>query len=144
MSRLFFLFVFLILVCGHSLAQGTASISGTVTITDSSVLHGATVHILQLNRSVQTDDSGVYRFGDVPPGRYTVLVHLEGFGDASKTVDVAAGVAVNADFQLALASIKEQVTVTASGTEQSVFDSFQTVNSVGSTRIAERGGNISR
>jgi len=93
---------------------------------------------MQLKRSVQTDDFGVYRFVDIPPGRYTVLVHMEGFGDASRTVDVGSGTTVISDFQLEVASIKEQVTVTASGTEQSVFDSFQTVNSVGSTRITER------
>jgi len=84
MRRIFFAFVFVIFGSGLSLAQGTASISGTVTITDSSVLHGATVHILQLKRSVQTDDSGVYKIGELAPGRYTVLVHMEGFGDASK------------------------------------------------------------
>ena len=39
---------------------------------------------------------------------------------------------------LTLQSDKEEVTVTASGTQESVFDSFQSVNSVGATRIAER------
>ena len=138
MRRLFIAFAFLIFGCGVSLAQGTASVSGTVSISDSSVLHNATVHLLQLKRSVETDNSGMYRFTDVPPGRYTVLAHMEGFADSSKTVDVTAGSEVKLDFELEIASIKEQVTVTASGTEQSVFESFQSVNSVGSTRISER------
>jgi len=139
MRRLFLTFVFLIFGSGLSLAQGTASISGTVSISGSSVLHDAQVHIVQLNRSVPTDDSGAYRFSDVPPGRYTLLVHMEGFRDESKTVEVAAGASVTVDFQLEIASIREQVTVTASGAEQSVFESFQSVNSVGSTTITERG-----
>ena len=71
-------------------------------------------------------------------GRYTILVHNEGFADASKIVDVAANGVVTADFKLQITSLKEEVTVTASGTEQSVFDSFQTVNSIGSTRIIEK------
>jgi len=67
-----------------------------------------------------------------------VLVHLEGFADASQVVTVANASNQSVDFQLQIASLQEQVTVTSSGTEQSVFDSFQTVNSVGATRIAER------
>jgi iron complex outermembrane receptor protein len=115
----------------------TGSVSGTVTIGDA-VLHDAEVHILQLKRSVRTDETGTYKFADVPPGRYAIIVHKEGFADASTTVQITAGTEITANFRLTLASISEQVTVTASGTEQTVFESFQTVNSVGSTRIAER------
>ena len=138
MKTVFFAFLFLLFNSAFADAQGSASVSGTVSIGDSSVLHDAQVHLLQLRRSVQTDDNGEYRFADVPAGRYTVLVHMEGFQDASRTIEVTAGVDVKADFKLEIASIKEQVTVTASGIEQSVFDSFQSVNSVGSTRITER------
>jgi iron complex outermembrane receptor protein len=113
----------------------TGSVSGTVTIGDA-VLHDAEVHILQLKRSVRTDETGTYKFADVPPGRYAIIVHKEGFADASTTVQITAGTEITANFRLTLASISEQVTVTASGTEQTVFESFQTVNSVGSTRIA--------
>ena len=35
------------------------------------------VHILQLKRAVQTDDSRNYRLAGIPPGRYTILVHKE-------------------------------------------------------------------
>ncbi len=135
--KVFFASLFLLFGNLFSIAQSTGGISGTVTIGDSAILHGAEVHVLQLKRAVQTDAEGKYQFTDIPPGRYTILVHKEGFSDASRIVDVTAA-GVQADFQLTIASIQEQVTVTASGTEQSVFDSFQTVNSVGSTRIAER------
>ncbi|HKP70154.1 MAG TPA: TonB-dependent receptor [Pyrinomonadaceae bacterium] len=138
MKKLFFGFVFLIFGAGFSLAQGTATVSGTVSLTDSSVLHDAQVHLMQLKRTVQTGDDGTYKFDNVPPGRYTLLVHMEGFQDSSKAIEVTAGADLKFDFQLAIASIKEQVTVTASGTEQSVFESFQSVNSVGSTKITER------
>ena len=74
----------------------------------------------------------------MPPGRYTVLVHIEGFADATRIVTVASGAAAAVDFAMQISALKEQVTVTASGTEQSVFDSFQSVNSVGSTQITER------
>jgi iron complex outermembrane receptor protein len=138
MTRVFSVSVLLLLLTAYSFGQGAGSVSGTVTINQTTPLHDAEVHILQLRRSVTTDDAGRYEINDLPPGRYTILVHVEGFADASKTVEITAGSRIQTDFQLTIASIKEQVTVTASGTEQSVFDSFQTVNSVGSTRIAER------
>lgn len=135
-----FLFIFAVLTFAavNGLAQNAGKITGSVTISDSTALHGAEVQITQLKRSTHTDENGKFELADVPPGRYTILVHMEGFSDATKTVTIAAGGTANLDFQLLIASIKEQVTVTSSGSEQSVFDSFQTVNSVGSTSITER------
>lgn len=115
-----------------------AAISGKVTLGNQNALHDAEVQIPQLSRSTHTDAEGNYSFTDIPAGRYTLLVHLEGFSDSTKTITVSSGAALTLDFQLEIAALKEQVTVTASGEEQSVFDSFQTVTSVGSTRIAEK------
>lgn len=128
---------FIFLFAGVAIAQ-TGTVSGTVTFTDGSALHDASVQLVQTRQTTRTDENGGYRFENVPPGRYTVLVHLEGFADASKSATVTSGEAAALDFQLQIASLEEQVTVTASGAEQSIFDSFQSVNSVGSTRITER------
>ncbi len=118
-------------------AQGSR-ISGKVTYGDNLALHDATIQIAQTRQTVRTADDGSYEFTNVPPGRYTLLVHLEGFSNATRAVTVGAGAPVTADFQLQIEALSEEVTVTASGTEQSVFDSFQSVNTVGSTRITER------
>lgn len=131
----------LILVIGIFTIQGmaqTGSITGRVTYGDGTPLHDASVQIVQTQQSVRTDPDGKYQLTGLAPGRYTVLVHLEGFADSSRTVTLGASGSVNADFKLQITALKEEVTVTASGTEQSVFDSFQTVSSVGSTRIAEK------
>ena len=142
MSKLtysFFTTVFLLISAVFISAQ-TATISGNVTYGgDNSPLHDASVQIVQLKQTVVTDDDGNYRFENVPAGRYTLLVHIEGFADASKVIEVPASGITKADFTLQISSLKEEVTVTASGTEQTIFDSFQTVSSVGSTQIAERG-----
>lgn len=120
-------------------AFGQSKIAGTVKYGDNLPLHDASVSLVQTRQSTRTDESGSYEFTGVPAGRYTVLVHLEGFADATRPVTIGTGdAAITADFQMQITSLKEQVTVTASGTEQSVFDSFQSVNSVGSTQIAER------
>lgn len=120
-------------------AQANGKISGKVFYNENTILHDASVQIAQTKQAVVTDENGFYEIADVPPGRYTILVHIEGFADATKIVDVAAGASITLDFQLQIASLKEQVTVTSSGTEQSIFDSFQTVDSIGSTRITEKG-----
>lgn len=131
---------FLVLFFATSLgcfAQNFGTIKGKVTYGDNVALHDASVSIVQTRQSARTDDNGNFEIANVPPGRYTVLVHLDGFSDATQVVTVQSG-PVSLNFQLQLISLKEQVTVTASGTEQSVFDSFQSVNSVGSTQITER------
>lgn len=130
-------FAFIFIFAAAAFAQN-GKISGKVTFGDSTPLHDATVRVVQLQQTVETDDDGNYEITNIPVGRYTILVHLEGFSDATKLVNVTSGAALTLDFALQLDALKEQVTVTASGTEQSTFDSFQTVNSVSSTRITEK------
>ncbi len=120
-------------------AQTSSKISGKVSYNNTTPLHDASVQIIQLKQTVRTDENGFYEFTNIPPGRYTILVHIEGFADATKIIDVASGINLTLSFALQITSLKEQVTVTSSGTEQSVFDSFQTVDSVGQTRIIEKG-----
>jgi iron complex outermembrane receptor protein len=129
----------LFIFSASAFAQSNGKISGKVTYGgDNTILHDAAVQIVQLKRTAATDDDGNYEFTDIPPGRYTLLVHIEGFADATKIVDLKAGASETADFALQISSVRADVTVTASGTEQSVFDSFQSVNSVSSTQITER------
>ena len=118
--------------------QSTGTISGRVTHGTQTPLHSATVSIGQLGISTRTDDDGRFTLEGVPAGRHTVLVHIEGFADSTAVITVPAGGSINRDFNLEILALREEVTVTTTGTEQSVFESFQTVTSVGSTRITER------
>jgi iron complex outermembrane receptor protein len=143
MKQIRFLFALAAILLVFSLAafaQTTnGKISGKVTYGgDNTILHDAAVQIVQLRRTVSTDAAGNYEFTDIPPGRYTILVHIEGFADATKIVDLTAGASRTVDFELQISSLRADVTVTASGTEQSVFDSFQSVNTLGATQITER------
>lgn len=120
-------------------AQATGKISGTVYFGgDNTVMHQVSVQIVELKRNVVTDDSGHYEFANVPPGKYTVLAHQEGFGDSSQKIQVNAGTPATVDFVLQIAGVKEQVTVTASGAEQSVFESIASVSTVDSNLISQR------
>ena len=74
-----------------ALAQSGGKLKGTVTLSDSGKpIHNVLVTILQLRRTVNTDESGDYMFDDVPPGRYSVLAHLDRVPDAVQNVTIAA------------------------------------------------------
>jgi iron complex outermembrane receptor protein len=90
-----------------------------------------------LKRSVETDEKGVFEFQQVPPGRYTILAHLEGFPDDVRSVTVPAGAGATLDFTLRLSGPREQITVTATGSEQSTFEAFQAVTTLDTNKIAE-------
>ncbi|HVF44485.1 MAG TPA: TonB-dependent receptor, partial [Pyrinomonadaceae bacterium] len=79
---------------------------------------------------------GAFEFANVPAGTYTVLVHMEGFPDQTQQVRVTAGGSETLDFSMRLAGLREEVTVTATGSEQSVFEAFQSVNTVDSLTLA--------
>jgi iron complex outermembrane receptor protein len=119
--------------------QSNGIIRGTITSELNRVpVSGVSVEITQLRRSAETDENGVYQFNDIPPGRYTVVTHIEGFSDRARSVVLVGGATAAVDFSLSLIALREEVTVTATGAEESVFESFQSVNSVGSTRIREQ------
>jgi iron complex outermembrane receptor protein len=132
--------LFAVFVCLTTTAFAqSGTIRGTVTgQIDGAPIPGVSVTLTQLQRSAETDENGRYEFTAVPPGRYTVVTHIEGFSDQARTVAVGSDAAVTVDFSLNLASLKEEVTVTASGAEESVFESFQSVEAVSSTRLREQ------
>jgi iron complex outermembrane receptor protein len=142
MRIIFSLFKIITILCVFAAAAfaQNAKISGTVTYGgENTVLHDASVQILQLKKSVKTDAAGRYVFENVPAGNYTIHVHNDGFADATKTVEVS-GADLALDFQMEISSVKEEVTITASGSEQSTFEALQTVETVASSQITTRSG----
>lgn len=141
MRRYFTAFLNIIFFLGSTsaltLAQSVGTLSGKITIQDQGTpLHNAAVTLVQLRRSIESDEQGNYEFKNVPAGNYSVLVHLEGFPDVIKAIRVDGATTLNIEMQLT--GPREQITVTASGNEQSTFEAFQTVTSLDTTRIAEK------
>jgi iron complex outermembrane receptor protein len=121
------------------LAQTAGSVRGTITLeTSNKPLHDVTVTIIQLKRSVQTDDNGVYEFQNVPAGTYDVVAHLDRVPDIVQSVQVAAGSPATVDFQMRLRVVGEQITVTASGEGETSFNSIQSVTSLTAVELAEK------
>lgn len=115
------------------------TLTGTVTLGEGGQpIHNVIVTILQLKRSVDTDDNGKYEFQNVPPGRYDVVAHLDRAPDVVQSVDVTTGGSATLDFQIRLTGLQEEVTVTATGTEQAVSNSIQSVNVIGSLELAQK------
>jgi outer membrane receptor for ferrienterochelin and colicins len=75
---------------GVARAQDNGKITGKVTRLDGTALAGVTVRVDSLDRSTQTDASGVYSL-DVPPGSYEVVFSLSDHSKTEAAVEVAAG-----------------------------------------------------
>lgn len=139
MKNLFYTLSFVLFFSTFTLAQTGAKVSGTVRLGDEeTVLHQVSIQIVELKLRTTTDTLGNYEFLNVPPGQYTVTAHQEGFADQSQKITVASGTAVTADFRLKISGVKADVTVTASGSEQTAFESIATVSTVDSSQITSR------
>src|SRR6201988_1737764 len=128
-----FVFFYLVPVLG----QSNATLRGTVTLSDSGKpIHNVLVTILQLKRTIDTDENGKYEFQNVPPGRYDVVATLDRVPDMVKSVSVSGETTL--DFQIELIGATEQVTITATGSEQAGSSSIQSVEVIGSVGLAKK------
>jgi len=122
-----------------TLAQSAGTLRGTVTLEDSGTpVHNVIVTITQLRRSVATDEEGKYEFQNVPPGTYDLIAHLDRVPDSTQRVDVIAGTAATVDFQLRITLRREEVTVTATGEEETSYNSIQSVTTLTSIQLVEK------
>jgi hypothetical protein len=101
-------------------AQGTgnsSTISGTVVDPSGAVVAGAavTIHnpVSGYDRTVQTDGSGDFSFGNVPYNPYHMTVTSQNFAAFSQDVDVRSSVPVTLKIALQLAGAAVSVTVEA-------------------------------
>ena len=139
--KLFSVLIIFSLAAGPTtaIAQALGSLRGVVTLESSGKpVHGVIVTILQLKRSVESNDDGVYEFSGVPAGTYDVVAHLDRVPDVVQSVQVSAGATANADFQMRLRIVGEQVTISASGEGETSFNSIQSVTSLTSGEISEK------
>jgi iron complex outermembrane receptor protein len=137
--RIFLLFTLIGSLTLTSVAQTGATLKGKVTLSSSGKpIHNVLVTILQLKKTVDTDDSGNYEFQNIPPGRYDVLAHLDRVPDVVLSVTLTAGDTSTLDFQIELTAVQEQVTVTATGAQQAVSSSIQSVDVIGSVDLAKK------
>lgn len=91
--------------------EGT--IAGVAKDSSKSPLQGALVQLDPGGKRAVTDNQGQFRITDVDPGDYTLSVSYVGFAPFTQSLKVAAGETVNVDADVQLASVSDQVLVTA-------------------------------
>jgi hypothetical protein len=121
------------LFAGPALAQEQrGSVEGVVKDSSGGVLPGVTVEARSGNSGVVTavsDANGAYRFPSLLPGIYEVSANLVSFKPAKVSdVQVKLGDIKKIDFSLQLASVTEQVTVTAESPIVDVKQSGRSTN----------------
>jgi iron complex outermembrane receptor protein len=125
-------------------APGEAVIEGKVTFAGSGApLRGATILLTPGGRMVESDAEGKYRFTRVAAGEYSLLAHVHALVDERKTVRVGAGETAQVDFALKVSPLRETVTVTASGREESTAEAFLSVVSLDGYQLAARSSSTS-
>ncbi len=120
-------------------AQEVGRIEGRVTLQqDGSPIHNAEVLLVQLNRVTETARDGTYTFTDVPPGLYDLVAYVGSLNSLTRPIAVTGGQTTRADLKLRLTVIKEEVTVTAKGTQETAFETIQSVTSLDSFDLARK------
>lgn len=119
-------------------AQTTGTLRGKVALTNGDPVHNVKVTIIQLKLSTETAEDGTYEFKNVPMGKYDISAHLERTPDILAKAEIANGQTVTADFEIRLEAVREQITVTATGSEETTFNSIQSVTIIGSLDLAKK------
>lgn len=126
MRRLLMAVACVLLAAAAASAQlATGNITGTVQDEQGGVLPGVTVTLQGTDRtnSTATDDTGKFRFLNLPPGYYKVTASLQGFTTVVRdTVEVRVGQNVDLPVSLRVATVEETVTVTG---ESPIIDNKQ-------------------
>ncbi|UCC41574.1 MAG: TonB-dependent receptor [Candidatus Aminicenantes bacterium] len=96
----------------------TGSIKGIVCDTEDNPLPGCTVtaasESLMGTRSYVTAATGAFRFPALPPGQYTITAEIPGFKTTTRgNLVCRVGMVVSVHITMEMATIKEEVTVTA-------------------------------
>lgn len=131
-----FLLPFLLFLCypisfvGQDLDDVT--ISGKVLDSNKLPIVGATVTAklveTGIERIVTTNDEGVFRIIELPPGAYSIKAVMQGFSAQEKTDLVTiAGQNVQLDFTLSPADISAEQIITLEGDNEPVIDTTRTI-----------------
>jgi TonB-dependent receptor len=107
------LLAFLLAALSATAQERKGTVAGTVRDEAHGSLASALVELQPLGRKVASDDQGQFRMTDVPAAEYTLTVSYVGFAPFTSTVKVEAGQTVNVDAVLKVASVSDQVMVTA-------------------------------
>ena len=116
-------------------AQATGTLEGRVTLPNDQPAHQASVMIVELGRIAETDAEGRYRFENLPAGNYEVIAYQSSLSGRPQRIDVPGD--PDADFVLGFDPIGTQITVTATGREQTTFQAVKSVASMDTFELSK-------
>ena len=120
LKSLFLLALVFLFASNAATAQSivTGAISGTVTDASGAIVTGAKVTLTneatQETQSVSTNESGVYQFPLLKPGRYSVSVEKEGFRRINQKSEVRLGQTATINVRLEVGETSQTVEITES------------------------------
>lgn len=131
---------FLLLLGAALCSAQSGSITGAVTLeATGDPMHGARIVLSPTGRSADSDDNGRYEFRSVAPGTYDIIAQAPGLSAASRTVAVTDA-PLTIDLVLRVSAVRESVTVTATGREESTLSVIQSVLDLDQSQLALRSG----
>lgn len=137
MTRIILSLLLFTSICNLSIAQTKAILSGKITDKQSAPINGATVSILNSGTSTASNSSGDFTFGNLPAGKYTLLVSSIGYSTTSYDITL------NAAFKPATISMArsesnyETVIVTAQKREEVLQKTPVSISALGAVQVRE-------
>lgn len=133
-------------------AQTPGTITGHVVDAQGAAVASVDVRLVDLARSVRSDDDGAFRFDAVPPGEHLVEAVSERFGSAVERLTLGVGQTLDLTLSLDRAVHADAIVVSASATARTAAElvqathvltdeelSFRLQGSLGETLAAEPG-----
>src|SRR5262245_3077135 len=116
-KRVVFTALLMLFARGLVYGQATASINGRIVDQAGAVLPGVTVTVVNtatgVSRDTVSNGEGLYTVPALLPATYSVKVDLSGFALQTKAgIQLLTGTALTVDFQLSVAGVQENLTVT--------------------------------
>jgi outer membrane cobalamin receptor len=141
-----FLIVFLA-IFAPAYAEIGASLHGAVNDPQGKPLPGAVLTLVSRSgaagNTTTSDSSGAYQFNGLPPGEYLLRVEAPGFSHfVESNISLGAGTAETRNVEMQLASVREEVVVTASGTPQTPEETSKANSVVEQAGFEARGASF--
>lgn len=120
MKLKFLLFItFLLVPLPFVFAQGTASVNGYITDSESGeTLLMANVALVEINRGTSSNTSGYYTITNIPPGNYTLSASYIGYRRFDQEIELDAGESLRLDIKLVPESVEMEAIFVESEAEQ--------------------------
>src|SRR6478735_2564722 len=116
-------------------AQTGATLTGKIT-SESEVVPGATVHILNTNLGTASNSDGTFELKNITPGTYRVQISAVGFASIEQSISIEANATLNVELKESTTQL-DAVVVTAQKTEEELQKIPVSISSISSRQVQQ-------